>query len=112
MKDVRSPMSKRGYPFVLSEWPLHPTITVELASEWYCIFVLKPTGEDGGLDVFELHFGHLEAYAQHLASSYAVDHCPNPKAVMAFAEAKGYNVDEFAYELIVGRWVIEVREEY
>lgn len=41
-----------------------------------------------------------------------VDHVPNPKVVARFARACSYDIDILAFELMVGRWEIEVRDNY
>lgn len=41
-----------------------------------------------------------------------VDHVPNPRVVAAWARSKGYDIDPLAYEMMIGRWEIEARNNY
>lgn len=101
---------QRGYPLVITSIvPGCGLLTVELASKWYELYLVKLAG-DARVGIYELesfHFGHLEPFSRD--GSYFVDHCPNPRAVAAFAASKGYSLDDCAYELLVGRWELEVK---
>lgn len=79
-----------------------PILTVEMVSKWYYLCLVHP---DNPMPE-ELSFGRLESFA----SPHAVDHCPNPKAVEAYAHDKGYLLDDIGFDLIVGRWRREVKE--
>ncbi len=81
--------------------PSVETITVEDADKWYSLYVVTPAGI-----VCQLLFGDLEPF--RVNSLYFVDHCPNPDSVELLAEARGWQVDVRALEVMHGRWRIEV----
>jgi hypothetical protein len=95
-------LSKRGIPLAgfHTDGPTcnTPTITVELYCKWYTLYLV--TAPDQAV---EIPFPEMAA----LTSSPWHDHCPNPEHVTAFCESQGYELDELAHELIVGRWTLE-----
>lgn len=97
--------SSRGNLLVLSKRPLdRPVITVELYSKWYGLYLVYPEGS-----IEEIPFPESEG---RLDVSDYVDHVPNPKVVVWFAEKNNFYLDELALELIVGRWELEVTHHY
>ncbi len=78
------------------------TLTIELASKWYELFLIDIT-----FKVYSVDFEVLEKYCDGNKSAF-VDHCPNPSIVDKYAEAMGYHIPEIALELMWGRWVTEV----
>ena len=38
-----------------------------------------------------------------------MDHVPNPKAVWKMSERLGYDIDFQSFEMIIGRWFIDVK---
>jgi len=80
-----------------------PILTVECYSRWYSLYLVTPNGEVSIVD-----FSELEPYASGSSVSAYVDHVPNPVAVEAFAESRGYHLYEVALDMIVGRWTREV----
>ena len=79
-----------------------PVISVELDPTWYCLQIIHPDGQ-----VEQVPFPTVDGQTP----SY-VGHVPNPRAVEAWAEEQGYDIDILSYELMIGRWTIEVKEEY
>lgn len=99
-------LTPRGHVLLLCGMPVRPTLTVELASKWYGIVLVKPINATM-LDVEELSFEVLEEHRGD--GSYFCDHCPNPHAVRRYCEANDVELDEFAEEMIIGRWEQEAR---
>lgn len=104
--------SPRGLPLIRSTkdiiqraHPQTPTLTVELYSKWYGLFLVYPNGE-----IQEMPFPYDETCPK--GEVPFVDHVPNPNAVIAYADANEYLIDNLALEMIVGRWEIEIRENY
>lgn len=98
--------SDHGY--LLSHWGHNPkecTIAVELYLKWYTLYVIHPDGTVAPLGYFELD----ECPTLPKNMSCYVDHTPNPAAVAAYAEWKGWVVCSEAEDLMVGRWVSDVR---
>ena len=99
-------LSHRGLPLILGEGERgEPTLTVELYSKWYYLYLVDPSGL-----VTEIDFPDDETCPEG-ESPYA-DHVPNPRAVSAWAEKMGYDVNPLAFEMIVGRWEIEIKIRY
>lgn len=78
----------------------NPLLTVDLYVKWYSLHLVLPDGS-----VQRVTFGELEPFADDVLPY--VDHTPNPTVVEKFAAAKGYDIDELAFEMMVGRWKIE-----
>lgn len=78
--------------------PYRPTITAECRSKWYRLIVVHTDGIQQTLD-----FCELEDYAPPGESAQG-DHIVNPKAVAAYADSRGWDIDELAHEVITGRW--------
>ena len=57
-----------------------------------------------------INFGVLGQHSKD-ESPYC-DHAPNPRAVYRYAQARGYQLDNEAFEMIIGRWEIEYRDNY
>ena len=110
--------SHRGHALVCSVVPyevFRPTITVELRTKWYELFLITvepkefyPKGWDW-LQVYSIHFGHLDD-AVPTGMTPFVDHVPNIDAVRLFAARQDYEIDELAVDLITGRWHNEVAD--
>lgn len=101
--ELRSP---RGFPIVLSGAARsRATLTVELYEKWYTLFLVHSDNS-----VEEVLFPSSPNYTAGEAPY--VDHVPNPKVVARFARACNYDIDILAFELMVGRWEIEVRDRY
>jgi len=107
-----TPKSPRGFSLVLSPGYLQtnargrvPRLTVELYIKWYSLFLVSTDGK-----VEEVLFPNDPIYCD--GGVPYVDHVPNPIVVARFAEAKHYHMDDLAMEMIVGRWEIEVKNNY
>ncbi len=79
-------------------------LTVECYCKWYELFLVCPDAIVG------INFGVLSQHSKD-ESPYC-DHAPNPRAVYRYAQAKGYQLDNKAFEMIIGRWEIEYHENY
>lgn len=98
--------SSRGIQLVLSGAARsRAVLTVELYTKWYTLFLVHPDDS-----VSEVMFPSSNNYTNGEAPY--VDHAPNPNVVERFARACDYDIDELAFELMVGRWEIEVEERY
>ena len=100
-------VSDRGFPLVCSIAGQYPILTVELYIKWYKLYLIQPIGR-----VSEVRFDEIESFLGREwewahDGSIQGDHVVNPKAVEQYAKQKGYTLDPLAYELLVGRWVIE-----
>lgn len=99
--------SSRDLPLILTYGlPLTPTVTVEFYEKWYGLAIVQPSGS-----VEEVAFPDEPEFCRGDESPYA-DHVPNPRVVAAWARAKGYAIDPLAYEMMIGRWEIEARNNY
>lgn len=77
------------------------TITVELTTKWSILFIV-----DTKTGIRELTYSEL---GDGDPSGHFCDHCPRPMSVLDYAERNGFEIDDLAWELIVGRWMIEVQ---
>lgn len=101
-------MSPRGYLLALSttlQFEDQDVLTVELASKWYGLIVVKPNLDVRKIEVREIDFSTFSD--PPLADPPYVDHVPNPLAVRLFAEKMSWHLDELAEQLILGRWADE-----
>lgn len=98
--------SDRNLPIILStDTIFQPTISVELYDKWYNLQLIHTD-----LTVKSINFPELNLFYD--SEPNVCDHCPNPKTVREFANRNNFQIDNLAYELIVGRWNIEYRELY
>lgn len=107
---VRPPhhlISKRGHKIIYTNSAMTDVVvTVELAEKWYGL-ILVPPESARGWEPMEVSFPDGDGVIPSF-----VDHVPNPVIVKLWAEKMNYYLDEIAYELMVGRWEIEVRGAY
>jgi hypothetical protein len=80
-------------------------LTVEMTYKWYHLWLLPA----GGGEPRKVHFSELP---EKIGVSSYVDHCPNPTAFDRWALDHGALVGILAQELVVGRWVTEVLDEF
>lgn len=71
-----------------------------MSSKWYNLELWTPEG------MHSIEFPDMGNY-EKLGSPY-VDHVPNPKHVVLWAESMGYELDEMSLEVMIGRWALEV----
>lgn len=99
--------SDRGLPLVLCQAPVFmPTLTVENYCKWYRLYLVHPDGRVAPVDFPEWAEGVDDGQAAY------VDHVPNPNAVVAWANRSGYAVDSQSHEMMVGRWEMEVMDNW
>lgn len=99
-------LSLRGLPLTVTYKPFSPTITVEITSKWYNLFLIYPNGE-----LEEIGFDYLDKIANEIDETPYVDHVPNPRVVIEMCKKYAWSLDEWALELIIGRWVLESGRE-
>lgn len=87
-----------------------PTVTVELSTKWYGLYVVHPSSRVEKVSFEVLQEVKADPYGKPLEGPPFVDHVPNPAYVFAWADLRDLNVDELAYELLLGRWHSEVLE--
>lgn len=108
MKDNTTPppykmwQSTRGIPLVYTgdPSPYRPILTIENYPKWYTLFAITTESEVKEVTFDEISFGDEPTFT---------DHCFNPAAVDALVREKNYEIDETSFELIVGRWMIEIK---
>jgi len=93
--------SHRGHE-LLGDTAKERVLTVELYCKWHELWLILPSR-----NIVAVQFSDLEEWWDGSTAAY-VDHVPNPEAVRAFAECKGYVINELAEELMEGRWKLEV----
>lgn len=98
--------SPRGLPLIWSstEPPKAPTLTVELYPKWYNLHLVMPSGQVTEIQYFALR-------PRPNGPAY-VDHVPNPASVSDLVHVCKWEMDELAFELIVGRWALEIEGAY
>lgn len=79
--------------------PNIPTIVVELTTKWYSLYLLHP---NGSVESFEPDPGEV---------GYK-DNTYNPMDLVMYAQKHNYVIDELSFEMIIGRWEIESKENY
>jgi len=90
--------------------PKITTVCIENYCKWYTPYVVKP---DGSIDAFTVTYEDLEEHCPPGESCMdSSGHVFNPRAIARMAEARGFRMDDASYELMVGRWVLEVLESY
>lgn len=95
-------LSKRGYIIINSGGHSQlPILTVELVEKWYNLILIC---SDGTIE--EVFFPTSDK------TTSFVDHCPNPIVVEKYARKKGYHLDILAFEMMIGRWEMEVKDNY
>lgn len=99
--------SKRNIDLVCQTPSLiHDILTVENYMKWYDLYLITIKGE-----VKPIAFPEFDQNSKYRTKeSPFLDHVPN--AVREFAEINSYYLDYQSYEMIVGRWEIEVKERY
>ena len=88
----------------------HPAVggvlTMECYCKWYEMFIVHTD------KIVSVGFGVLADSRFCKDESPFCDHVPNPRAVYRYAAANGYHLDNEAFEMIIGRWELEYRDNY
>ena len=92
--------SDRGKPLVCQDtcgrpYCKTPILTVENYIKWYCLYLIRPSGEVEAVDFPD------DGYC---------DHVPYPAAVERMAAKNGWVVDEQSLEMMIGRYMLEVKQ--
>jgi len=88
----------------------HPAVggvlTMECYCKWYEMFIVHTD------KILSVGFDVLadSRFCKHELPF--CDHVPNPRAVHRYAAANGYQLDNEAFEMIIGRWELEYRDNY
>jgi hypothetical protein len=99
-------LSDRGFTLLWTQAPKEvPVLTVEIYLKWYGLYLIHPDGK-----VTSVSYRELEEVCRP-GERACDDHDPHPGVVARWAAAKGYHLDDRAFELMVGRWFLRVREE-
>jgi hypothetical protein len=69
-------------------------VTCEISSKWYSLLLIHP---DSRVETIQFP-------DEPCCGSPWVDHAPNPRHVVAYAERMGYDIDEVALDCIAGRF--------
>lgn len=95
--------SRRNLPLVYQgPPPTITTLTVESYGKWYELQALHPDGR-----VEPVSYGTLEGFCDEEEMTPYVDHVPNPVLVERLCNAMGWELDEQAHEMMIGRWLRE-----
>jgi hypothetical protein len=105
---MTSLVSDRGLPLIWSSTDQRdrPVLTLEDYLKWYTPYLVYPDGRVEAVTPWE---EELRPFTPERESSVG-DHVWNPTALLKWAEARGYDFDDAAYERLVGRWTIEHEE--
>jgi hypothetical protein len=92
--------SDRGFPLMVREDVLRPTLTVEDYTKWYAFYILYPSGLVS------------KFYQEYLYDNFEgaawCDHVPNPAFYDHVCDQLDLEPHERSREVIVGRWYTEV----
>ena len=102
--------SKRGQLLsCFSEIIKTSELAVEIYMKWYTLFLVMPDEQ-----IVPIVFPDEHDLEKHddLETPSAMDHVPNPAFVERYCKEQGYYISEITRELLVGRWIIDVKEKY
>lgn len=91
--------SARGIDLIVTYPPQRPTITVENYLKWYDLYLIDAQGAR--------RYNYDEYADIAFPGTIWGDHVINPAFVRELCYRKGLDVDERAFEVIVGRWVMD-----
>jgi hypothetical protein len=104
--------SERGKPLVFQGTPGKiPVLTVENYMKWYDYFLVFPDGHVEGLHANGRHVV-ADKVAQEYEGPVHGDHIFGPGYIMALSVALGVQVCSESFEMMVGRWEIEYKDNY
>lgn len=100
--------SDRNIPLICQDTDMTvPVITVENYIKWYDIYVIQP----GGI-VFALPWDIINQITQdHPNETWTGDHVFRPLLLEKIAEKLGGVVDPVSMEVVIGRWLLEYKNE-
>lgn len=87
------------------ESPATVELTVEDYTKWYGLQVVQRNC------IEEIPFIDDKHLAMGIGPCYR-DHVPNPYVTRRYAEVQGWHIPERAWEVMVGRWIIELSDDY
>jgi hypothetical protein len=76
-----------------------PVLTAELYSKWYTLYLLKTDGT-------------IEEFNPPIEEVGYLDNKWNPLELEEYCEKNDIYIDELFYEMLVGRWELEVKNNY
>jgi len=96
--------SDRGFPLVYNGDPpgFVPVLTIEAYCKWYTYSLVNINGS-----VESVCFYEAESLMPNCESAYH-DHVPNPRAMVLLANDRHWQLDREAYEMVLGRHMLEV----
>lgn len=100
--------SNRNIPLIYQGTSRVPTITVENYSKWYDLYVVYPDGTVQAID----YYNSVEPNVESNGESSILDHTFNPLYVKRIAKFFNYQIDHVSLETIIGRWILEYRNEF
>jgi hypothetical protein len=112
LRDLYLPLFSLRHPLVWSGaliMGIRPTVTVEMYSKWYSLFVVRVGYDEVTIEEFPFP-DDLEFCGGN--ETPFLDHAPNPVVVARWALKNGFCVDDVAMETMIGRWEREYRETY
>lgn len=81
-------------------------LTCELWGKWYALYIVTPRG-----GVLQADLRDIEDFAESNETAVG-DHCWNPAVLLRLAQARGWDIDDLSWDLIVGRWVNDHENRY
>jgi hypothetical protein len=95
-------LTERELPLITMDAKIENIIlTAENYCKWNCLYLLYPTG-------------YIKAIDPNILDDSVMykDHVWKPDDIIIWANKNNYVVDEQFFEMLVGRWEIEVKERY
>lgn len=100
-------LTERNEPLITTEVQDKPVITLENYTKWYDIYQLMPCGKVIKVPVMEILKVEKTMANNHIP--FRVDHVWHPSILPLLAKQMDCYYDEQAHEVLVGRWVMEVK---
>ena len=100
--------SERDIPLVCMDYEItQPTITVENYIKWYDLYLIDTDGK-----VATIPYELMEEISNEFNILFMGDHIFNPEAVIRLVDKHGWVIDDVSYEVIIGRWEQEMKDNY
>lgn len=105
---MRHYYSDREFPLVYwQETNEHldcPVLTIENAAKWTALYLIHLNGRVERID--------FPTETPAVGEMPFLDHVPNPLSVKKLADQNAWVLDTAAFEMIIGRWEMEVKGHY
>lgn len=98
---------ERGFPLMWRQAPIKDKaiLTVEQYDKWYNLYLIYP---DKQILAVESNTVIWMQAMEEFEGVSVLNHCFNPEFIDLLIKKANVEMDPLAYELIVGRWTIEV----